>query len=662
MMTDDQAREMAQQELLKRGIKPPQNAQLSEKEMAMQELERRGIQPPSGRWDKLKSRGEEAKSILAGAKEGGRRFISGVRDAMGAYDYNIRGKEYAAQLKAEDKAALNNFNARYEGDPNAKTTAFLTEIVPSLVMGNKLNAAKPIMKIANLGKNAGLLGKGAAYAAGMVPKNAGIGAVNGGLSYDPTFSKSVPEKAAQGALVGGLLGPVMGGMAQGVEKGFNKFRPGNLFTHAGPEQVAKNAGLAGNLPMGLGDVLENPNLKRMQENVLSRIPLSGVSKTQQIVGNALKEQGDTLLGKLAGGKSSADIGRELQNSLLKTAEIKKGIKSENYTKANEFADSKGVAIKPKNYTKAINEATEWINENVIDRYKREKMNHLVEDSFVNLKNGFKDNGVAFKKSYLMKASLNKIAKEAYHNGDDLTAGLINRLKSGLIEDVNETVKNSGSKKLQNLYNKAEDYYKNTYAPTKDRDITKFTERKGDSDILLSNFIKGGANDRGNLLNKLTAQLPPKDRKLAAYGYFSSATDPETGAINPQKIAELYKKLGTKQRTALFDPATRKELDRYTSLVKMNGEALSRMKNPQTGQRTGDLLLQGGLGLGGGLAAGLTGSAAAIGAGILGGRVTNALLTSPKVRDYILKSIQRGDRRIPDSIKNMLAVTPETLNR
>jgi hypothetical protein len=171
-------------------------------------------------------------------------------------------------------------------------------------------------------------------------------------------------------------------------------------------------------------------------------------------------------------------------------------------------------------------------------------------------------------------------------------------------------------------------------------------------MILSHFLRGGANDRGTLLAKVTDKLSPEARNLPAYMHLSKAL--EEGQLNPMKLRTLYKNLGKKQKETLIqDPVMRKQLDKYTKAIGMNTEAFSTMFNPKTGQRVSDLIpamggmagFKAGMSLGGLPGALIGGTAGMIFPGMAGKAAVN-LMTSPAVRDSLVKAIIKAKSKKP----------------
>ena len=258
----------------------------------------------------------------------------------------------------------------------------------------------------------------------------------------------------------------------------------------------------------------------------------------------------------------------------------------------------------------------------------------------------KDKGnYSLKKTDLLRGKIGKKINEAYKNGNDDLRDILRPLKEAATKDINEAIDKADNAHLNELRNKAFDFYKNEYAPFKEPEIEKFTIKGGDPDVLAASFFKKSTlSDRGNLLNKLTSKLSDKDKDLLAYSYFSNAI--KEGQLNPNKLKGLYIDLGDKQKNALLSKDMQKQLSDYSKLVKQNEHPLSLMFNPKTGyaglnEIPWKTMLSGALAGAklGGSTLGTTGSVI----GGIGGAFAPGLLAKPIVRE--LTNPNRRERLI-----------------
>lgn len=457
----------------------------------------------------------------------------------------------------------------------------------------------------------------------------------------PQFKLGSPEnKALIHSMVESAAG--MPGMGGGIVKGINALRPSKMLAgNLNPAQLQSNLEAAQGTSTGLGDVIGSPALKRLYENVLPRVPGAGASTAMQGTANQLIEQGQGHLAKLGEGLPEGDLGSHLQDALKKASIQARSEKNANFQKVNDIADEAGITVPRDNFQTKAQSILDEIDQS--PELKRELSPDVMSDLQSYAKG---EKGNTLRLSNIFKGKLNDKANDAYTTGKNYEYGLYKDLHSALNSDIESTIKSTKNPELKSAYDTAMAEYGTKFKPFEDPDITKFTRQGGDPDVMLSHFLRGGANDRSTLLQKVTSKLPESDRNLPAYMHLSKAL--EEGQLNPMKFRTLYKNLGEKQKESLIpDADMRKVLDKYTKAVGMNTEAFKTMFNPSTGQRVSDLIpaigAMGGFKTGmamGGLPGGLIGgTAGAILPGIAGKGAVN-LLTNPAVRESLVKAIMK----------------------
>jgi hypothetical protein len=97
-------------------------------------------------------------------------------------------------------------------------------------------------------------------------------------------------------LLGALIGSVSAGAPSVIAKGAEAIRPTNMFrSNLSPEQLRANVDAAGDTATNLGRVIDNPFLAKQYENVLSKVPLSGVSDNMQLAGDQVRGQANNIV-------------------------------------------------------------------------------------------------------------------------------------------------------------------------------------------------------------------------------------------------------------------------------------------------------------------------------------------------------------------------------
>jgi hypothetical protein len=347
----------------------------------------------------------------------------------------------------------------------------------------------------------------------------------------------------------------------------------------------------------------------------------------QQTANQVTAQGENLMGKIGEKLPEGDKTEILQTALDKASREATQEKNADYNKVNKIADESGMVVGRSNLQTKAQQILEDIDQS--PELKRELPPDLLSDLQQYARNS---EGNSLKLSNIFKGKLNDKTNDYYVNGKTYEAGIHRDLKNALGQDIEGAIKDSNNPELKTAYDEAQKNYGLKFKPFEDPDIVKFTRKGGDPDILLSHFLKGGINDRGTLLSKLTSKLPEDLKELPLHMYLSKAID-ETGRLNPLKFRTLYKNLGEKQREALVsDPVMRRQIDKYVRTVGLNTDSFTTMFNPKTGQRHLDSAigsLEGILAYTNPIKAGL-----AIG----GGNVATRLLTSEKLREALVNKM------------------------
>lgn len=464
----------------------------------------------------------------------------------------------------------------------------------------------------------------------------GLGGAAGGAKLLPMVAANAANMAAQAPpgerLRSATEGAVNAGLPPLVAKGagaaFNAARPSNLLRgNLSPEELQANVEASQGTNTNLGDVIGSPTLKRIYENVLPNVPMSGAFTKMQQTANQITGKGQDLMTKIGENLPEGDKTQILQTALKKASREASQEKNANYQAVNKIADESGLVVGRGKFQTKAQEILDDIEQS--PELKREFPQDLLSDLNSYAKN---ESGNSLKLSNIFKGKLNDKANDLYISGKKYESGLIKDLRDSLGEDIESSIKESKDTGLKSAYEKAQKEYGSKFAPFEDPDIVKFTRQGGDADLMLSHFLKGGSNDRGNLLQKLTTKLPEGLQELPLHMYLSKAID-ESGKLNAPKFRTLYKNLGEKQRDALVpDTAMRAQIEKYVRSVGLNSDTFNTMFNPKTGQRN----LDSAIGALEGMMAYTHPVKAA--AGIALGRGATKLLTSEKLREGLVKAM------------------------
>jgi len=481
------------------------------------------------------------------------------------------------------------------------------------------------------------IGGAAKGLAGLTKRAAAAGAYGVGQNQDP--------------LVASLMGLTGEGVVRGLQKGakVGNFLPSSPLSDA---ELLESANLTKGTETGLGDVIENPFLKRQLENVLPDIYGSGANQAAQRTASTIKEGGENLLNEMKGGHEGNDFGQVLQQALKSSESEARKTKTAKFNALNDAAEKAGVTTDRSNLRNEAKSALEKIEADpdlslLADSGAKKLLKDLSEEKG--------EGAYSLKQTDFLRGKLGDKAHDAFMANNTDLGKIFRSLREAADKDINQSIDKSGNKELDNLRDEAFKYYKENYTPFEEPEIMKFTRKGGDADLLTNAFIKTSkVSDRANLLSKIANKLTPEERNVLSYSYFSRAI--KDGELNPLALKTLYKSLGERQKQALLSDDMVKKLSDYSKLVQKNTDPLNVMFNPKTGQRQASWLGQSLPAIATGAGALATGSvpftllAGAIPSLIA--RPATKLLTNPGVRERIINSMIKARAKAATPHRNI----------
>lgn len=488
---------------------------------------------------------------------------------------------------------------------------------------------------------------------GQLAAGALSGAANTGDNESNLFG-FLPSGKTGGAIESALLNALTGGAAKGLEA----LRPSNVLRGTlSPEQLNRNLNVTSGTETGLGDVIGSPYLKRLLENSLQRVPLTGASESLRRTGNEIVSRGQNILSGLLGDEDPENVPEAVSESLKNIFDARKQNKANLYTKSNKTADDIGLKLELPNFARNANKYSDAIegttflkNEPDVAAIYKRLQNYrnpvttktdtgvLVDAQGNPLVTNTETTYPRLEEANSLAGRLSEKARQVSASPlqqDREMAGIYSTLSKSLKSDIKNAIDKSGNKDLKSQFDEAETNYAKNYSPFLDKDIYKYVAGTNvDNQTLIDKFMKTGrGQDRSNLANKLLTKLPDREKSLVAYHYLSKALDND-GNVSPNILATQINKLGPKQFKALVpNEELRNNLTNYSKLTGMNQESLSTMFNPKTGQRNLDSLITG-------IGAGATssGHARALLTALLGGRLMSKALTSEEIRNSLVKKM------------------------
>lgn len=376
--------------------------------------------------------------------------------------------------------------------------------------------------------------------------------------------------------------------AEGAGSAINKIKKPGTFLPESPltdSELQEALRITKGTETGLGDVLENPFLKRQLENVLPEIPFSGANQAAQRTAQEVTSRGENILNELKGDVDTSDLGQSLFNALKKSESETRKIKNSKFKDLNDAAAEEGITTNRSNLRDVAEQALKEIE---ADPDLALLTDNATKTLLKNLSTEKGAGNYSLRETDFLRGKLGDKAHDAYLDNNSELSNIYRSLRDAANKDINSSITNSGNKRLDALRDDAMNFYKREYAPFEEPEIMKFTKRGGDPDLLASYFVRNSKiADRANLLSKLTSKLSPEERKLLSYSYFSRSL--KDGELNPSKLKTAYDSLGERQKRALLTEDGIKKLDDFKGLVQKNIEPLNIMFNPKTGQRGSSIL-------------------------------------------------------------------------
>lgn len=540
--------------------------------------------------------------------------------------------------------------------------------VASFVTGG---AELDALRAAAAAKKLGYLSKGAKALEGGGASGVARRALGSGLYAAAKNPSSQPQSAVVGGLTSAALDAAFGGLSKLVPSSIFK---GNI----SPEELKANLSAAQGTNTPLGDVLGSPTLKKIYDNVISNIPLSGTDQKLASVGLNLKQKGEDISNKYLGDTDESEIKNKILNSLQTAAKDTRTEKNNLFNNFYDYAESKGYNnLQVPSFKKSAgkysfpvsgsNSPEDSLTQDLL-KYSPDKVSTFKKlissgekdknyspslmESLAGQYNTPTNPSVNLKDAGIFASHLgglsNKLMK-AIDMPSRMSSGIYGELGSSLKQDIGDYIDSTGDSKLRDLYDTAHKNYKEKSVPFLDKDIYSFTQgdNKYNTDDLINSFITvSKSNDKPIQAQKIMSKLDPESKDLVRYSILSRAKEggQEDGlnSINPMKLSKLWGNIGPETKKVLFENKdSRKELDDFSRLVGMNSEALNRLYNPKTGNRALSLMLTGFA----------LSKVPSLGASVGAANLSNKYLTSENVRNSMAKAILGGKSNTESAIKN-----------
>lgn len=487
--------------------------------------------------------------------------------------------------------------------------------------------------------------------------------------------ESIISKGTEGALYdkssggSGITGFALGSLpgVSGLAYKEAKYLPARIMRGtATPKELKENLEAAGNAKIPIGNITKSPISKRIYENTLALIPGSGVSKLQQSVSENLQNEANSIIEDLAkrSGRGSIEPNYALKSALNQVFENSKYIKNNLYNRVSSLAEKEGHNLdlssfskKAKDYEKLVKDSALYQGSPGIKKFINSTAGYNSGLKPKEIESQILDStGNSIKTLIQRKPSIsesNFVKNEMWYYGDSLSksassserylGGKYKEMASAIDNDINNSIKKTGSKQLQDAYKDAKSYYKNTFSGFLDKEPRKYLDDTRNSDAIAREIISPSKSyDKHSTISKIQALLPQEDKNLIGYAYLQNAVDKE-GNADPIALHKLVKSLGKKQFETIFDKESQEKLANYSLLKQMSNDSLDYMRNPKTGfsNLKSWQKLVGALGVGAAAGAHVANPLAAsiVAASTIGGaRGLAHVMTNPKIRDTLINQM------------------------
>lgn len=503
-------------------------------------------------------------------------------------------------------------------------------IIPEAAMGKLQSASPYIEQLPKYLQGLGSLG-------GRAVKGAGLGvALSPAYNNGQDLSQGAEQGATLGAL-GSMIDPALGGAYRSAG---NLMKMGGTASKKEVEDAMESAKRLG-VKIPLAETIKSPMGKSMQSSFLSSLPFSGMGKEYVNIGEGLQSQLESLLKDMQP-KSDLSVSKDLQSALINARKSAENEKGNLYSRVSDIAKGSSEKVSPNNYRDTaqgkLSDITEFMKDN-------EEFKDIFDPSVYSILQKASGKGdLSYKAAFDLDKRINGALQKSDSSGDYPTSSILRSLKGAINNDIDQSAENSGNIELTNAWKEAKKHFQENVIPLREGSISKFTDKNSDLDTLIPSFIKTGAYERPQLLNKLTEHLTDDQKSNLAHQYLTKSMKDIGGEdqLESDKVITAYNKLGKKQKDLLFRSQERSKLDDISKIRDMMGMDLKQMISPKTGEKAAKVtaILAP---VAAGVAGGLPGAIAAASAGNLSKRA----IMSDALKNAYLKALQMSQEQNPN---------------
>src|ERR1700753_2575851 len=479
----------------------------------------------------------------------------GTEIGQGAKQAYLLGKEklgYGNPGEAEKYTSdvMNESNV-WNDSPQAKDpyNQLITAIPSALLMGGPAGAeAKLLTKI---------LASGA------------TGGIAGGSKFAPNANDRIGN-IVEGSAISAAI-PIIPKVPSLIGKAINEARPTNLLARfikspLSEKELARNLEVAKGTQTGLGDIVGSPTAKRLQENIITKIPFTGGNAALKQTGKVILDRGENIVNRYLGEAHPLEVSDTLGEILVNAKKEGTALKDSLYRQANEEAEKSGFNLKLPNFTNLAAKHIDDIESSNVLQFEPEARNLLkklniykgavkqernvgklvdeqgkpILDEVVTTSPSLKEANILAGKLSEMSDRYGSSISIADRNASNVLGSLARTLKN----DIRKEIGDSGNQLLKEHFSTAERNYEKNYSNFLEKDLNKFTHGKKSPDELVAKFLQtSNTSDKADQLEKLLKVVPKKNHDLIKYSYFSRAFEgaEDMKVVNPNKLKTLWNK-------------------------------------------------------------------------------------------------------------------------
>lgn len=479
---------------------------------------------------------------------------------------NPENAEYARQALEQIQ---NEFDTKHP-DTTDSIQKEMFKIAPFLLVPG-VDELAPIKALADLPKVLKLAGVAAKFSAAPIAYGAATASPNQSLQ------SAALESLATAGLLNGIFKAVLGAPAWAISK----------FSTSSPQKILENLKSQEGMPITGADVLEMPQLGKIQENVMANYNIGGQATAFNRIIKNLKDVTEKAFEKsgasIPSGEEGKDLLELLRNLSFSMTSKGKALYNEFEKKFFDSGEKLDLSEAQKVARQELSEYKKYVSE-----HPNAKDADLVKnlDEIINLPIEKPEDLTEAERAKYKKFRASDLDSLAKKQSGSYAQGVYKRLAAGLRNSVKESAKKSGKKDVIDALTEADKYHSNIISKLKDepfKSLLKYGSTKTGSNLY--GITKNAMINDEEKLKKILDIIGPEGKGLLLTRYFSPAINGD-GSINRAALLNLFKKIGKSQKTMLFDKESLNAFNTLDDTTRFAKSALNFItRNPNGSQNS-----------------------------------------------------------------------------